>query len=186
AIPRTRLGVGTSAVTYLRTMGQTLGTAIIGAIVNNTITSDLASRLPAGAQKLPPQLLAAATNQRVLTDPQYRDTITQKATQAAVKQATAVVPPGPQHDQIVAAITQQVTHQVQSLLSGIFEATRLTLSAGIHNGFVAGVLACGLVIIVTFFLKDVPLSKSFQQAPAKAGEAAGQPEGRTEVAVIGH
>ncbi|HLJ82341.1 MAG TPA: MDR family MFS transporter, partial [Ktedonobacterales bacterium] len=29
AIPRTRLGVGTSAVTYLRTMGQTLGTALI-------------------------------------------------------------------------------------------------------------------------------------------------------------
>lgn len=186
AIPSTRLGVGTSAVTYLRTMGQTLGTAIIGAIVNNTITADLAARLPAGAQQLPPQLLTAATNQRVLTDPQYRATITQAATQAAVKQAVATVPPGPQHAQAVATLTQQVTHSVQSLLSGIFEATRLTLSVGIHNGFVAGLLACGFVIVVTLFLKDVPLSKSFVPAPAKVGEAPGQPAGRAEVAPIGH
>src|SRR5262249_1712605 len=41
AIPRTRLGVGTSAVTYLRTTGQTLGVAIIGSVVSNAISSEL-------------------------------------------------------------------------------------------------------------------------------------------------
>ena len=39
AIPRERLGVGTAAVTYLRTTGQTLGTTILGTlVVNGTIS----------------------------------------------------------------------------------------------------------------------------------------------------
>lgn len=186
AIPRTRLGVGTSAVTYLRTMGQTLGTAIIGSIVNNTIASSLASRLPVDAQRLPSQLLSTATNERVLTDPAYRETITRAATQAAIKQVTASVPPGPQHDQIVATLAQQVTQRLHDLLAGIFEATRLSLADGIHNAFVAGVLVCGLIIVVTFFLKDVPLSRSFQVTPAKTTETATQPADVGEVAPAGH
>lgn len=184
AIPRTRLGVGTSAVTYLRTMGQTLGTAIIGAIVNNTIATQLGSLLPPAAQKLPPAFLAAATNERVLTDPAYQAKLIDAATQAALKQAIAAVPPGPQHDQIVAALEQTIPQQVHNLLAGIFEATRLALSAGIHNGFVAGILVCALIIVVTLFLKDVPLSRSFQQAPAKPGEAPS--EGVTPAVSIGH
>ncbi|HLZ22379.1 MAG TPA: MDR family MFS transporter [Ktedonobacterales bacterium] len=184
AIPRTRLGVGTSAVTYLRTMGQTLGTAIIGTIVNNTITTQLAINLPANAHRLPPALLSAATNERALTDPAYRTQVTHIATQAALKQAIAAIPPGPQHDQTVATLLQTVPQQVQNLLNGIFDATRLSLSVGIHNGFIAGVLACVLVVVATLFLKDVPLSRTFHQPPAKSGES--QPEEVGEAVPAGH
>lgn len=160
AIPRTRLGVGTSAVTYLRTMGQTLGTAIIGAVVTNAANANLAKHLPAAAQKLPAGVLAAASNQQVLTQPGLKSQIVS----AAVQQATASVPPGPQHAQTVATITAQV----HSLFGQIFEASRLSLATGIHEAFIGALIIVGLAIVITFFLTDVPLTASPKAPAAKA------------------
>jgi MFS family permease len=72
AIPRTQLGAGTGAMTYLRSLGSTLGVAVIGTVVNNTAAAELANRLPAAARLLPPKLLAAATDQQALLNPAYR------------------------------------------------------------------------------------------------------------------
>ena len=176
AIPRTRLGVGTSAVTYLRTMGQTLGTAIIGAVVINASNANLAKHLPAAAQQLPARVLAEATNQQVLTQPGLKSQIVS----AAVQQATASVPPGPQHAQGVATVTAQV----QSLFHQIFEASRLSLATGIHEAFIGAVIIVGLAIVITFFLTDVPLTASPKAPAAKAakqGAAQGADGGRAFV-----
>jgi MFS family permease len=43
AIPRERLGVGTGAVAYLRTIGQTVGTAILGTVVISASTKQLST-----------------------------------------------------------------------------------------------------------------------------------------------
>src|SRR5947209_2015891 len=76
ALPRTRMGVGTGAMTYLRALGQTLGLAIVGTVVNNTLADELAKRLPASTVKqLTPQGLKFATNTQVLVNPTYRDTV---------------------------------------------------------------------------------------------------------------
>ncbi len=198
AIPRTRLGVGTSAVTYLRTMGQTLGTAIIGSIVTNTIASELPNRLPAQARQLPPAVLNAATNQQVLTNATIKSQLVHDVTQGAVHQAvakaTAAVPPGPAHDQTVATITaqvtQSVTNQVHALLNAIFEASRQALAIGIQHAFIGGLIVCVAVIITTFFLKDVPLSRSFVTTPAQTGQKRDEAEtaeaATGEVAPVGH
>ena len=198
AIPRTRLGVGTSAVTYLRTMGQTLGTAVIGTIVTNTINNELPKRLPPQAHQLPPAVLNAATSQQALTNASVKtqlvNGVTHAAVQKAVAQATAAVPPGPAHDQTVAAITaqvtQQVTTQVHALFNAIFEASREALAIGIQHAFVGGLIVCVAVIVTTFFLKDVPLSRTFATAPAPAGEKKGEAEttgaATGEVAPVGH
>jgi hypothetical protein len=79
-----------------------------------------------------------------------------------------------------------VPQRVHDLLLSIFEAARLALADGIHNGFVAGMITCILVVIATLFLKDVPLSKSFQQAPTKTGTTPTRQEGMAEVAPMGH
>jgi EmrB/QacA subfamily drug resistance transporter len=187
AIPRSRLGVGTSAVTYLRTMGQTLGVAIIGSVVTNTIASDLAKRLPTQATQLPPRVLGLATSQQVLINPGYRQQLVDGVTQAAVQQAvpqavaqaTAHVPPGPAHAQAVATITAQVTsqvttqvtNQVHTLLGQIFDASRQSLATGIQHAFVASLIVCAAVILITFFMKDIPLvsrSMASHGAPAQA------------------
>jgi EmrB/QacA subfamily drug resistance transporter len=187
ALPRTRMGVGTGAVNYLRQLGQTLGVAIVGTVVNNTIASDIAQRLPATAVKqLTPAGLKFATNPQVLVTPIYRQTVVQTAQRfavhSAVAQATAKVPPGPHHNQIVAAITRQVTAQVMQqtlhLLNQVFAALRLSLAVGIQHGFVAVLIFCAGVILGALFLKDVPLAKQFHDEPG----AGGAPDTSEEVA----
>ena len=61
ALPRNELGVGTGAVTYLRSLGSTLGIAILGTVVNNSFATEVASRLPKAAAQLPSQVVGAAT-----------------------------------------------------------------------------------------------------------------------------
>jgi EmrB/QacA subfamily drug resistance transporter len=159
AIPRNQLGVGTSAVTYLRSLGATLGTAVLGTVINNTMSSQIASNLPAGATQLPAKLISAATNEGVLVNVGQR----QAVLQGAINAATAQVPPGPSHDVIAAGITQQVT----GLMGQIFSVARDALASGIQNAFYISVGVAVALVVVTFFLKDVPLAKRVV-APAAA------------------
>ena len=158
AIPRPRLGVGTSAVTYLRTTGQMLGVALIGTIVNNTITSELAARLPPQAKQLPPAVLAAASSQQVLSNPQAKATLIDDVTRAAVAHAP------PQE-------AGQVTAQVHTLLNQVFEASRQSLGVGIQHAFFASLIICVVVVIITFFLKDAPLTSRVEVPAAPSGKA---------------
>lgn len=180
ALPRTMLGVGTGAMTYLRALGQTLGVAIVGTLVNHVISSELANRLPADAGKqLTPTGLKFATDPQVLLNPTYHDTVVQTAEgyakRIAAAKAAASVPPGPNHDQVVASITPhalaQAVQQTQHLLNQVFEALRLSLAVAIQRGFVAVLVFSGGVLLAALFLKDVPLAKEFRDEPGEASEA---------------
>ncbi len=158
ALPRRQLGIGTGAVRFMGQLGGVLGVAIVGTVVNNTLASDIVKRLPAGAaQRLTPAGLKYATDPQVLVNPTYRSTIVHTAQGFAVKSATAHIPPGPQHNQIVASVTAQVTQQVQHLLNQVFDAVRLSLAVAIQHGLIAILIFCGLMILATFFLKDIPM-----------------------------
>ena len=160
ALPRTRLGVGTAAVRYLGQLGGVLGVAIVGSVVNQTLSDDIAKRLPASTvQQLTPAGVKFATNPQVLFNSTYHDTVVHTAQQFAVKKATAHIPAGPQHD----AIAQQVSQQVLHLLSQVFDALRLSLAVAVQHGFLTVLLFCGLTIVVTFFLKDVPMAQQFKE-----------------------
>ena len=156
ALPRTRLGVGTGAVTYLRALGQTLGVAIVGTVVNNTIASDIQHRLPADAKRfIPPQALKAFTNPQVLISSDY-------------------------HNQVVAQAHQSVPAAFQGsvdpLLAEIFSALRQSLATAIQHGFVVVLCFCLVIVVTTFFLKDVTLAKEFRYDPAERGHDAAPPE----------
>jgi len=183
ALPRTRLGVGTGAVTYLRSLGSTLGTAIVGSVVTNTINSDITGRLAKipNANKLPAPVISAATNQQVLVSPSLRNTLVTKVTQGAIQQGTTQalaqvkaqaetqVPAGPNHAATVAAIvakakpgvvekvTAAVKPEIQNLFAHIFDATRHSLALGIQHAFTVSLLIAAVAIVMAFFLKDVPL-----------------------------
>jgi EmrB/QacA subfamily drug resistance transporter len=162
AIPRNQLGVGTAAVTYLRSLGSTLGTAILGTVINNTMTNQLTSLLPPQAQQLPPTLISAATNQSVLVNASLRHQLTQGAIQAA----TAQVPPGPAHGQIVAALTEQMT----TLMNQVFLAARQALAGGLQESFYVALGIAGALVVTTFFLKDVPLMQRAATATVARAE----------------
>jgi Major Facilitator Superfamily len=163
---------GTAAVRYLGQLGAVLGVAIVGTVVNQTLSSDIVKRLPAATvQQLTPGGLKFATNPQVLVNPTYRESVVHTAQRFAVRNAVAHIPPGPQHDQIAVSVAAQAMQQAQHLLNQVFEALRLSLSVAIQHGFIAVLLFCGVTIVVTFFLKDVPMTKQFSEAPDEAKEA---------------
>jgi MFS family permease len=179
AHPRRLIGVSTSAINYLRSLGQTLGLAIVGTVVTRTINSELATSLPAAATKqLSPQAIKYATDTQALINPAYRTTVVNTATQYArtIAQQQAVahahVPPGTGHDQVVAAIGQQAANQAaqatQQLLNQVFEALRQALVIGVNRGFLAVVVFCGIAFVAVLFMKDIPLARRGQEKPADA------------------
>jgi EmrB/QacA subfamily drug resistance transporter len=188
AIPRMQLGVGTGALTYLRSMGSTLGVAVIGAVVNSTFASHLAEHLPAAARQLPAQMLAAATSQQVLVNAAYRRELVSRVVQGAVERETPIlvtrqaasIPPGPHRDQMLAALTVQIQRAIAqhtvALLHQIFMATRLTLALAIHNAFIVSLVICEVVLMLAFFLKDVPLKRHAEQALVGEDGEKGQEE----------
>jgi EmrB/QacA subfamily drug resistance transporter len=127
AIPQQQLGAGTGAVSYLRSLGGTLGVATIGTVVSNTFASELGSRLPQAAKHLPQALLNAATNQQVLVNAAYRQEVG--------------------------------SHLPAALFNQMVEATRQTLAAGIEHAFWVALGICALALVISLFLKDVPLRK---------------------------
>jgi hypothetical protein len=189
AIPRARLGVGTGAVTYLRSMGQLLGVALVGAIANNAFTNQLNKTLPGSIKQLPASAQDAATDpnnlQRVIGNASAQHdaiqaaitdkTFVPQAVQAAVAKATANVPPGPGHDETVAAITKQVTQQltqaihtqITDALSQLLVVAKDALLVSIQAAFWTALVIAVIILILTFFLKDVPLMKSWER-PANA------------------
>src|SRR6266516_1403865 len=170
ALPRTRLGIGTSAVRYLSQLGSVLGVAIVGTVVNNTLASDITHRLPATvAHRLTPAGLKFATSPQALVNSTYRETVVQTAQHFAAQSAVAHVPPGPQHDQVAASVAAQAMQQAQQLLNQVFEALRLSLAFAIQHGLVAVLVFCGAIILATFFLKDIPMAQQTGEVPDEAG-----------------
>jgi hypothetical protein len=191
AIPRTQLGVGTAATRYTQQAGGTLGVAVVGTVVNNTIAGDITTRLPAGAQQLTSAGIAAATNPQVLVNPVYHATVIQTAQHYAVAAAIAsakaqgAVPAGPGASAAITAITARTNQSVLTLLNEIFSALKHSLTLGIEHGLTVVVAVAVGMLVLTFFLKDVPLRTSHgggsaeppQKQPAElAGETvAAQP-----------
>jgi EmrB/QacA subfamily drug resistance transporter len=170
ALPRTRLGIGTSAVRYLSQLGAVVGVAVVGTVVNNTLASDIAGRLPASvAHQLTPAGLKAATNPQVLVNPTYRDTVVRTAQHFAAQSAAAHVPPGPQHNQIAASVAAQAMQQAQHLLNQVFAALKLSLAFAIQHGLIAVLVFCGVIILATFFLRDVPMTQQSSETPDETG-----------------
>ena len=177
ALPRTQLGVGTGAVRYLGQLGAVLGVAIVGTVVNQSLSSDIASRLPANTVKqLTPAGVKFATNPQALVNPTYRDTVVHTAQHYVAQSAVAHVPPGPQHDQIAAAVAAQAMQQVQHLLDQVFAALKLSLALAIQHGLVAVLVFCGVIILATFFLKDGPQNITSTDVAAQAVSDDGQNE----------
>lgn len=142
ALPRTRLGVGTGAVTYLRSVGQVLGVAITGSVVNNIVATDLPNHLPSGYKQLGTQGLAAATNQQVLINPDYRNNIIKYGTKAAVDNAVPKIVAQNAPPIIKQSVAQAVQQAVaQAVPKAVAKATANVPPGPYHDQTVAKITA---------------------------------------------
>lgn len=186
SVPRSQLGVGTAAVRFFGQLGAVLGVAIVGSVVNSTLSSDIVTRVPASTiQRLTPQGFKYATDPQVLVNSTYHNTVVQTAEHFAASAAAAHVPPGPQHDQIAAAASAQAIQQVNTLLTQVFDALKHSLAFAIQHGlFVVFLLGC-LMVVGAIFMKDVPLTtRENEYAPEAAPIEAGATEYQEDAPLV--
>lgn len=139
AFPFRQLGEVTAGLTFFRSIGSTIGVAVMGTIMTNSFQSTLQSNLsPALARAVPPSL----QNPQVLLNP---------ATLSALQHQFAL------HGAQGLVLFQQ-----------FFEAVKVSLATGIGNIFVLSFIAMLLGLFSVFFLREIPLRKSHSAQPQAA------------------
>lgn len=132
AFPARELGVVTAATQFFRSIGATIGVALMGTFLSSRLAAELRADLPGEvARALPPATLATL-NPQALASPVARQ---------ALAAALVDVPDGPQ------------------LLDALFGAMRLALATAIRDVFLLAAGIGVLAVMVACFLRELPLRK---------------------------
>jgi EmrB/QacA subfamily drug resistance transporter len=149
AVKVNQLGVVTSLTQFARSIGSTLGVALFGSVLINRFAQSFSAALtPDVPAAVPPQLLDEFMNPQVLLTPQLADSL--KA------QVLALGPQG------------------VAIYNALYDAIKIGLVDSLHDVFLlgAGLGLCGLVI--TLFLKELPLRRTYASQEAPMAETAAQ------------
>ena len=140
AVSMSQLGVVTALTQFVRSIGGTFGTAFLGSMLVNAYTPTLQQALPSSVTgSVPPALLAQVSNPQSLLNPQAGELIRQSFAQLG--------PQGPQ------------------LAEAVLGAVRMALASSLHQVFFIGTVAMAMATVVTLFLKDLPLRRTFTDEP---------------------
>jgi hypothetical protein len=140
-VDRSVLGVAISATQFTRSLGSTVGTAVIGSIVTKGYAEGLADNAPPQA---PGRLVSALENPQAL--------VSEGARQALYRAASAF--PGGEH-----------------LMGQVIQSAREALSGSIHDGFVFVLFAAGCAIGAALLMKNVKLEERNAEPSAPTSEA---------------
>jgi MFS family permease len=152
AFPPSEIGVVTAAVQFFRSIGATIGVALMGTLLTQRMTDNMKANLtPDVVRGVPPQLLQSM-NPQVLGSPEARD---------KVIAAFARLPNG-------AALFDKV--------EGI---VRVALANAMHEVFLVGTVLAIISVAIGLFLPETPLrKKNTAEEHEAAASAAGQPRVR--------
>jgi EmrB/QacA subfamily drug resistance transporter len=129
ALPREYLGVATSQIQFWRNVGGTVGVAILGAVVSHQLPQRIQTQV--AALNLPPEVVASLPSggsAQAIFDP------------ARIAAARASLPP-----------------QAQDLFDQVVQAIRSALALSLHDVFVYAAAVVSVAVVVSLFLKEVPL-----------------------------
>jgi hypothetical protein len=150
-----QIGVVTSLTQFTRSIGGTIGAALLGSVLTGRFAAELQRAIPPqAAAALPPERLAQFSNPQALVNPEAAGAIQQSFAQL-----------GPQGAQLYAQL---------------FGAVKVALSTSLHDVFLVGAVVMAAAAILCVFLKDVPLKRAYSQddlaemnveAPIGAGAA---------------
>jgi len=144
ALPYRMLGVSTAAIQFFRSVGGTMGVAIMGSMVNSTFSAELTAQTPSQVREAtPPDLLAR------LQDPQA---LLNADLLAGLREAFA-----------------GLGERGPAMFEQVMEATRTALSVAIADAFLLGMGITLVALLVAVFLKEVPLAKTWAVPEATAG-----------------
>jgi hypothetical protein len=132
AVPHRVMGISTSTMQFLRLVGGTMGIAVMGSLVNSTLSSELVANMPPNVRETaPPTLLDQ------LRDPQFLLSPDQLA---AVRGAF-----------------QQLGPQGGELFEASIVAVKTSLATAISDAFWVATFVVLASVLVGLFLKEVPL-----------------------------
>ena len=126
-VPVEVLGVATSSTQFVRSLGSTVGTAVVGSLVTRGYAEDLAANAPSQA---PERLVSALDNPQALVSDEARD---------ALSRAASAFPGG------------------EGVVDGVVNVAREALSGSIHDGFVFILAATGISIFAALAMRNVRL-----------------------------
>uniref|UniRef100_A0A7C3AMR2 DHA2 family efflux MFS transporter permease subunit n=1 Tax=Thermorudis sp. TaxID=1969470 RepID=A0A7C3AMR2_9BACT len=150
AFPLNRLGEVTANLQFFRSIGGTIGVAVLGTVMTNRLNSELSARLPAQlAQLLPPDRLEQLRNPQALQAPE-----------AAARLREAFAALGPQGTE---------------LFTQFMQALRESLAASITSLFAISAAALALSFLTMLFMPEIPL-RGIRRSSAGAAELSSSPE----------
>jgi len=126
------LGVATSATQFIRSVGSTVGTAVIGSLVTSGYANYLKDNAPPQA---PARLINALKDPNALVSDQARN---------ALDRVASAFPGGEQ------------------LVGQILQVARAGLSDSIHHGFVFTLVAVTFAIVAALLMKNIHLGEQGQ------------------------
>lgn len=153
AFPIQRLGVVTAATTFFRSIGGTVGIAVLGTLVNSRFRADYQTGLTSSFA----QLKADPTVAPIVNNPQFSNFTSFTNTispQALISPDT------------IAAIQSKLqgfglqAGQVGKILGAIQAPIRPALSNAITEAFLIGAAVVALAIVATALIPEVPLRKA--------------------------
>lgn len=141
AFPKNQLGVVTAAVQFFRSIGGTLGVAVMGTFMNTTFSSEMATSLPADIRKMVgPDKLSALLNPQVLINP---ESLTQ--------------------------LRSQLPQAFNLELDKVVMAVKTALAFAIHDVFLFGFAVIVLSFFFAFFIQEIPLKTSHDESTGEVG-----------------
>jgi len=133
-VEKSLLGVATSATQFIRALGSTVGTAVIGSLVTSGYAAYLNDNAPPQA---PEQLIKALNEPNALVSEEARD---------ALDRVASAFPGGDQ------------------LVDQALQVSREGLSSSLHDGFVFTLVAVALAIVAAILMKNIRLGEPGQDA----------------------
>lgn len=148
ALPPTQLGVATATSTLFRNLGGTIGIAIFGSIMNSVLVRNLDKAMASSS--------GVDLSQ---TDPEI------------ATQLTALMDPRTLMNQpLLEQLHTKLPEEAQPLFTHMIEMLRSVLGETLSTVFIIGAVLIGVGLILTIFLKEIPLRSSNEKQPNQADE----------------
>ncbi|HET6380083.1 MAG TPA: MDR family MFS transporter [candidate division Zixibacteria bacterium] len=163
AVPFRMMGVATSALTFFRQVGGSIGLAIAGTIFGTSLTSEI-----------PRQLTASGVPQPIVDGfSRVSDLGGSDATAVGVDLGRAIL------DNVPATVRPLVEPYIGQIVSAIHEAFSIAVAHAMWLGVVAAIVACAVVVVL---VPELPLRHHVGEVPAE-GEPGGEGRGEAEAPV---
>ncbi len=139
--PHSRLGVVTSALQFCRSIGATLGVALMGSLLASRFTVEMVQRLPAGLEgQLGDAGWAELLNPQMLVQPGQAE---------AVRETFVRLGP-----------------PASLVADSIVGSQRVALAGALHDAFLLLLGVSVVAFTATLFLREIPLRRSHEPTPA--------------------